>query len=196
MKHLLAILVVLFVPYNLFSQNFTPNYVGDQYEFKPHTVYMVGATAYVYQDGSGNYVVENRIQCTPCRGTGVCSVCNGMGGIYMSYSGGFMVCAACQGARACSTCGGHGYIVSMFVSRSPLSDDAIKQCYYSARSAFSTYTGDTYSSSSGKSSSSSSSSSKGIDVKIYAPKYVANSAQVWCEKCQCYGDRHFHKEIK
>lgn len=48
------------------------------------------------------------VNCQHCHGTGVCSVCNGKGWEYSTYTSGTMRCSSCQGDKRCKFCVGRG----------------------------------------------------------------------------------------
>lgn len=155
----------------------------------PKIIYLVGAIATTYQAPNGEYVLEIKHFCKSCGTTGICSVCAGMGGIYISSFGYFQPCISCGGRKICMGCGGQGYIMQQLTSPYPFSEEYVKQSYYSAAAMS---RGSSSSSNSRNSSSRSNASDNYIEVIEYAPDYTGNGTKVWCEKCKCYDYRHSH----
>ena len=69
----------------------------------------------VYQDGTksttiyydnGNYAIITEMPCISCKGSGVCSFCNGHG--LMMADNKMVRCTSCVGLKTCALCGGAG----------------------------------------------------------------------------------------
>lgn len=138
-------------------------------------------------DGSGTATT-----CTPClwcHGTKVCSICNGLGGVYgRAYGGMWYPCKSCGGTATCQNCHGQGYstLVSTIQNGVAIGYDQNGNVYVGGG-------GSSYGDSSDSSSSSNRSGSgyDYMDVIEYAPNYTGNNNQ-YCRQCDKWGPAHVH----
>lgn len=64
-------------------------------------------------NSSDEYViVEKKIDCKLCKGSGTCTFCHGVG--KKTYGGKYQTCDSCNGSGKCSVCKGKGYSRSTF----------------------------------------------------------------------------------
>jgi hypothetical protein len=155
----------------------------------------------------GRIMMKTVIPCRLCYGSSRCAACFGQGGIFgAAYGGMWYPCNLCLGTgqNHCAVCQGKGEVITIaftdgngnsygFSSNGSVSQSNSAGTIVSTPNGTKVYpNGSSSSSSSHSSSSSRDRSNDYIEVIEYAPQYVGDSPDVWCEKCGKYGSRHSH----
>lgn len=132
-----------------------------------------GSYADVTENGDGTTTQVIHRKCYSCKGSGQCSVCNGMGGLTVGvYTKQWRGCTLCGGSGKCKYCNGTGESV-MVQTYDPSTKTAVGQDMYTGKTYRSTY-GEKHSENKTSSRSSTTSSSScsicrgtGIDPHVY-----------------------------
>lgn len=132
-----------------------------------------GSYADVTENADGTTTMVHHKKCYSCKGSGQCSVCNGMGGLIVGvYTKQWRGCTLCGGSGKCKYCNGTGESI-MVQTYNPSTKTAVGQDLYTGKTYRSTY-GEKHDRNGASSHSSTSSSSKcsmcngtGIDSHAY-----------------------------
>lgn len=80
-----------------------------------------GYTNYT-RNADGSYQVITVQPCIWCKGRKICSICNGMGGVYgRAYGGMWYTCKSCAGTKVCQNCRGQGQTTMVSTVRDGIS---------------------------------------------------------------------------
>ena len=139
-----------------------------------------------WEHPDGSVTVKVRAQCTACRGSLVCNICQGTGNGYNFLAdGSYMPCPNCGATGQCGDCHGTGYRESVKTWQ-PGEAEAYLSAHREVEREYRNQGGSSYGSSGG-------SRNRGIRVKEYSPNYTGEVERVWCDECGEYDSPHYHR---
>lgn len=139
-----------------------------------------------WEHPDGSVTVKVRAQCTACRGSLVCNICQGTGNGYNFLAdGSYMPCPNCGATGQCGDCHGTGYRESVKTWQ-PREAEAYLSAHREVEREYRNQGGSSYGSSGG-------SRNRGIRVKEYSPNYTGEVERVWCDECGEYDSPHYHR---
>ncbi len=141
--------------------------------------------------GNGTVMMVTHQVCFMCKGTGMCSLCGGQGGIVHPYLGTYINCTNCSMSGRCKYCNGTGEQVFNSVVDGAGNGYSVDMNGNVVTTGGSGGSGSS-SSSSSNSSSSGSSGNDYIETIEYSPNYTGQDNSEWCDICKEIKPAHKH----
>ncbi len=144
----------------------------------------------IIPQGNGTSLIITHQVCFHCKGTRMCSLCGGRGGITHPYLGTYIACTNCMSSGRCKYCRGTGEQVFQSVVDSQGNGYNVDM---NGNVVTSGGSGGGYDSSGNSSKSSSNSNSKDyIETIEYSPNYTGKDNSEWCDICKKVAPAHKH----
>ena len=157
---------------------------------KPQRIKTMNGYTEIIPQGNGTSLVITHQVCYHCKGTRMCSLCGGRGGIVHPYLGTFINCTNCMSSGRCKYCRGTGEQVFQAVvddQGNGYSVDMNGNVVTTGGSG-----GNSGSSSKRKSSSSSNQNNDYLETIEYSPNYTGKDNSEWCDICKKVAPAHKH----